>query len=222
MYDEEQTMHIRSLCMQNYETRQITNKRKYRDREKLRKKAFYLSLISMAIAVVSQYVIDVVFKIFNGRPFRDWFKVTYPWQIYYAAVISGAINGILVVYLPSKPFAIAAVIVATIVYQTLASLTNLTTLNSQQLTESIVRDVFIILVILYILNRISPKDEFGNSKSLFGNVLEDDDLSHLFVVTLVGSVVINLSTFLGRLEYSAIFGETAIDTGIASHIEIPE
>lgn len=189
MYDEYQASHIRSLfviqeCPRSQSKKNLIG---------------FVFLVSMIIAVVSQYIIDVLFKILERQRFGEWFKVNFPWQTYYAAVISGGINGILLVLLPSKLFAIAAVLVATITYETLARLTNLSTLNSEELVRSIVRDIFLILLVLYIINEISGKDE-GN------DYLYTKEFDELFIVLLTSSIVINISLYLSRYGFNKIFG----------------
>lgn len=189
MYDEYQAAHIRSLCV-------IQNTKPPRSKKDV---IGYVFLVSMIIAVVSQYIIDVIFKIITRQKFKEWFKVNFPWQTYYAAVISGGINGILLVILPSKLFAIAAVLVATITYEMLAGLTDLSTLNSEELVRSIVRDIFLILLVLYIINGVSGKDE-GN------DYLYTKEFDELFIVLLTSSIVINISLYLSRYGFNRIFG----------------
>ncbi len=196
MYDDEQISHIRNLCLIEYnEMKENKNKQNSLNKYERRSLALYYSMISIMVAVVSQYVIDVIFKLLNKTNIKDLFKVTYPWQVYYSIVIASAFTGMLKVYLPSKLFAIAAVITTTIIYQTVAYLTGEETLTSEELVESIIADIFIVQLILYIINRL-----IGNSQNKTKN-----GIGNIFVVTLVSSIVINVASFLSKNAYSTLF-----------------
>lgn len=199
MYDKSQTSHIRRLCLVEYN--EIQNLKKKQNKIKLREKAFYYSLIAIMVGIVSQYVIDVLFKLINGTSFKDLFKVSYPWQVYYSIVISSAFIGYLKVYLPAKLLSISAVIITTIVYQTIAYITGEETLTSEELIESIIADIFIVQLIIYIYTRLrSDNNDSENSNKA------DNELGNIFVVTLSSSIVINVASFLSKNAYSKLFG----------------
>ena len=87
-------------------------------------------MIAILVGIVSQYVIDVVFKLLNGTNLKDLFKVSYSWQVYYSIVISSSFIGLLKAYLPPKLLTYAAVLISTIVYQTIARITGQETLTN--------------------------------------------------------------------------------------------
>ena len=187
MYDKSQTSHIRRLCLVEYN--EIQSLKKKQNKIKLREKAFYYSLIAIMVGIVSQYVIDVLFK------------VSYPWQVYYSIVISSAFIGYLKVYLPAKLLSVSAVIITTIVYQTIAYITGEETLTSEELIESIVADIFIVQLIIYIYTRLRSDNNDGED-----NNKADNELGNIFVVTLSSSIVINVASFLSKNAYSKLFG----------------
>lgn len=196
MLDNEQSSHIRNLYLIEYNKinkskrkQEITSKK-----EKL-KLAFYYSLISIMVSVVSQYVIDIVFKLINKTPFKELFKVSFPWQIYYSVIISSAFIGLLKVYLPAKIISVVAVLISTIIYQTLAKITNQDVLTNEELIESIIADIFIIELILYIYGKLSNKNNKEN----------EDQIENLLVITLSTSLIINISAFLSKNIYSILF-----------------
>lgn len=196
MYDKAQTSHIRKLCLVEYN--EIQNLKKKQNKIKLRDKAFYYSLIAIIVGIVSQYVIDVLFKLINGTSFKDLFKVSYPWQVYYSIVISSAFIGYLKVYLPAKLLSISAVIITTVVYQTIAYITGEETLTSEELIESIIADIFIVQLIIYIYSKLRSESNSSSNS--------DDGVGNIFVVTLSSSLVINVASFLSKNAYSKLFG----------------
>ena len=198
MYDESQTSHIRRLCLIEYN--EIQELKKRQSKRKRKELAFYYSMVAIMVSVVAQYVIDVVFKILRGENFKKWFKVTYPWQSYYAVVIASAFIGILKAYLPPKLLSISAVILTTIVYQTIAKITGLTTLTSEELIESIIADIFIVQLILYIYERLT-----SNKKNKKQENKEITSIGDIFVITLSTSLVINIASFLSKNAYNTLF-----------------
>ena len=77
-----------SITMQN--NKKKTNKLK---------KAYISSLVGMIVAVAGIYIVNIIFNLLEKKKFNEIFKVSSSWQLYYAAVIAGGINGILVVFL---------------------------------------------------------------------------------------------------------------------------
>ena len=124
---------------------------------------------------------------------KDLFKVSYPWQVYYSIVISSAFIGLLKAYLPPKLLTYAAVLISTIVYQTIARITGQATLTNEELIESIIADIFIVQLIIYVYSRLTSSN---NSADGVGNI---------FIATLSSSLVINVSSFLSKNAYSKLF-----------------
>lgn len=190
MYDEEQTMHIRKIfCFNN---NFINNQKKQKSKKEILSTCFLFVIIS----VISQYAIDVISKILQRLPMSEWFKVTFSYKVYYAAVITAFINGLLSTKLNGRLFAISAVIVATTIYQTILYLTDEETQSNIELVYSIIRDIFLILLILYIIDRLFNVDE--------NKTEEEVDTTNAITITIVASIVINLATFLSRSAYSVI------------------
>lgn len=187
MYDEEQMMHIRRIYIEKYNNK--IEKRKPNNKNSILQTCFLYVIIS----VISQYTIDVISKILQKLPITEWFKVTYSYKVYYAAVITAFINGVLANKITSKLFSIAAVIVASTVYQTILMMTNDEVTSDSDYIYGIVRDVFLILLILYIIERL-----FEDRSE------EDTNFSNGIAITIVASVVINLATFLSRSAYSVL------------------
>lgn len=190
MYDEEQTMHIRRICC---EICRCPNKTK---KKKTKKEILSTCFLFVIIAVISQYTIDVISKILQRLPVTEWFKVTFSYKVYYASVITAFINGLLSTKLSGKLFAISAVIVATTVYQTILYITNEDTQSNIELVYSIIRDIFLILLILYIIERLFDNNDKKSQ--------EEQQTSDAITITIVASIVINLATFLSRSAYSII------------------
>lgn len=187
MYDEEQMMHIRRIYVEKYNNK--IDKPKPNNKNSILQTCFLYVIIS----VISQYTIDVISKILQKLPITEWFKVTYSYKVYYAAVITAFINGVLANKITSKLFSIAAVIVASTVYQTILMMTNDEVASDSDYIYGIVRDVFLILLILYIIERL-----FEDRSE------EDTNFSNGIAITIVASVVINLATFLSRSAYSVL------------------
>ncbi len=173
---------------------QIQNKKK-------KNFAFLNSLVGMIVAVAGLYIVDVFFNIIMKKPFKEIFKVRSTWQAYYASIIAGGINGILVVYLSPKVYSTTAVIILTIIYETIAKMTGLTTLNNLELTRNIVRDIFLINLVLYIFNRLRNKEQEEQDDEI-----EDIELGELIDVTLISAIIINLTIVSSRLGINTIFG----------------
>ena len=192
MYDEEQMMHIRYICS-NMNVNNLNRKKQ----KKTKKEILSVCFLFVIISVISQYAIDVISKILQKLPVSEWFKVTFSYKVYYAAVITAFINGLLSTKLKGKLFAISAVIVATTIYQTILYLTEEETQSNIELIYSIIRDIFLILLILYIVERLFEDSNKDRSQ-------EQIDTNSAITVTIVSSIVINLATFLSRTAYSIL------------------
>lgn len=192
MYDEEQMMHIRYICS-NMNVNNLNRKKQ----KKTKKEILSVCFLFVIISVISQYAIDVISKILQKLPVSEWFKVTFSYKVYYAAVITAFINGLLSTKLNGKLFAISAVIVATTIYQTILYLTEEETQSNIELIYSIIRDIFLILLILYIVERLFEDSNKDRTQ-------EQIDTNSAITVTIVSSIVINLATFLSRTAYSIL------------------
>lgn len=192
MYDDEQMMHIRYICS-NMNVNNLNRKKQ----KKTKKEILSVCFLFVIISVISQYAIDVISKILQKLPVSEWFKVTFSYKVYYAAVITAFINGLLSTKLNGKLFAISAVIVATTIYQTILYLTDEETQSNIELIYSIIRDIFLILLILYIVERLFEDSNKDRSQ-------EQIDTNSAITVTIVSSIVINLATFLSRTAYSIL------------------
>lgn len=192
MYDDEQMMHIRYICS-NMNVNNLNRKKQ----KKTKKEILSVCFLFVIISVISQYAIDVISKILQKLPVSEWFKVTFSYKVYYAAVITAFINGLLSTKLNGKLFAISAVIVATTIYQTILYLTEEETQSNIELIYSIIRDIFLILLILYIVERLFEDSNKDRTQ-------EQIDTNSAITVTIVSSIVINLATFLSRTAYSIL------------------
>ena len=95
------------------------------------KRAYINAMVGMIVAVAGTYIVNVIINLLEKKKFNEIFLVSSTWQLYFASVIAGGLNGILVVFLPPKLYRFAAVILITVIYETIAGLTNATTLNNQ-------------------------------------------------------------------------------------------
>ena len=141
-----------SITMQN--NKKKTNKLK---------KAYISSLVGMIVAVAGIYIVNIIFNLLEKKKFNEIFKVSSSWQLYYAAVIAGGINGILVVFLKPELYRFAAVIISTIIYEVIAGLTGQTTLDNNSLVRAIVRDIFLIFFIIDVYKKLFKN--YNNKKA---------------------------------------------------------
>ena len=169
------------------------------------KRAYISALVGIIVAVAGIYIVNVIFNILEKRKFNEIFKVTSTWQLYYAAIIAGGINGILSVLLPPKLYRFAAVIVITIVYEVIAGLTGQTTLDDMGLVRALVRDIFLIFFIIDLYQKLfkdySKKDKKSNE--------EDDEnieINELLNVTLLSSIVLNIGIITTKTGINSILG----------------
>lgn len=167
--------------------------------------------IGILVGLVAQYVVDIVINILAKKSLLNIFKVSSSWQIYYTSVIAGGINGALVVILPEELFSFAAVFVITAVYNALQIFSTKEELEKEVKTNhsfvvGIIRDVFIILLVVYLMNKI------GINKKEKTNI-ELEEFESLFAVTLVSSVVLNISFYLTQTGINQILGLTSVLSG---------
>lgn len=167
--------------------------------------------IGILVGLVAQYVVDIVINILAKKSLLNIFKVSSSWQIYYTSVIAGGINGALVVILPEELFSFAAVFVITAVYNALQIFSTKEELEKEVKTNhsfvvGIIRDVFIILLVVYLMNKI------GTNKKEKTNI-ELEDFESLLAVTLVSSIVLNISFYLTQTGINQILGLTSVLSG---------
>lgn len=169
------------------------------------KKAYISALVGMIVAVAGIYIANIIFNILEKRKFNEIFKVTSTWQLYYASIIAGGINGILSVLLPPKLYRFASVIIITIVYEVIAGLTGQTTLDNMGLVRALVRDIFLIFFIIDLYKKLfkdyTKKDKKSNK--------EDDEnieINELLNVTLLSSIVLNIGIITTKTGINSILG----------------
>lgn len=167
--------------------------------------------IGILVGLVAQYVVDIVINILAKKSLSSIFKVSSSWQIYYTSVIAGGINGALVVILPEELFSFAAVFVITAVYNALQIFSTKEELEKEVKTNhsfvvGIIRDVFIILLVVYLMNKIGINKKEKTNEEL-------EDFESLLAVTLVSSVVLNISFYLTQTGINQILGLTSVLSG---------
>ncbi|MBQ4571509.1 MAG: hypothetical protein IJB21_07420 [Bacilli bacterium] len=169
------------------------------------KKVYISALVGMIVAVAGIYIANIIFNILEKRKFNEIFKVTSTWQLYYASIIAGGINGILSVLLPPKLYRFASVIIITIVYEVIAGLTGQTTLDNMGLVRALVRDIFLIFFIIDLYKKLfkdyTKKDKKSNK--------EDDEnieINELLNVTLLSSIVLNIGIITTKTGINSILG----------------
>lgn len=169
------------------------------------KKVYISALVGMIVAVAGIYIANIIFNILEKRKFNEIFKVTSTWQLYYASIIAGGINGILSILLPPKLYRFASVIIITIVYEVIAGLTGQTTLDNMGLVRALVRDIFLIFFIIDLYKKLfkdyTKKDKKSNK--------EDDEnieINELLNVTLLSSIVLNIGIITTKTGINSILG----------------
>lgn len=168
------------------------------------KRAYISALVGMIVAVAGIYIVNVIFNILERRKFSEIFRVTSTWQLYYAAIIAGGINGILSVLLPTKLYRFAAVIVITIVYEVIAGLTGESTLDNNGLVRAIVRDIFLIFFIVDLYQKLFK--DYSKKDDNQSNDLDDDnvEVNELLNVTLISSIVLNIGIITTKTGINSI------------------
>lgn len=170
------------------------------------KRVYISALVGMIVAVAGIYIVNVIFNILEKKKFSEIFKVTSSWQLYYASIIAGGVNGILSVLLPPKLYRFAAVIVITIVYEVIAGLTKESTLDNNGLVRAIVRDIFLIFFIIDLYQKLFK--DYSKKDSNKSNDLDDDNIevNELLNVTLISSIVLNIGIITTKTGINSILG----------------
>lgn len=208
--------------MDFYQICSINEQRKFNyKKQKIFQDNLFLSFcVGVIVGVSSLFVVDL-FKaaIEKKDPYRsDAFLSSM--QAYYAGAIAGGINGLLVLILPPTLYSMAAVIVLTIVYETIAGLTGLETQTSKQLIRSIVRDIFLVLFIVDFIEKLTGDnidDEPANLEEKNG--FTPFKFDELLTVTFVSSVVLNISLYGTSNMVNNLLGiKTDAQTAIPSDV----
>lgn len=168
-------------------------------------KAYISALVGMIVAVAGIYIANIIFNILEKRKFNEIFKVTSTWQLYYASIIAGGINGILSVLLPPKLYRFASVIIITIVYEVIAGLTGQTTLDNIGLVRALVRDIFLIFFIIDLYQKLF-KDYTKKEKKESDYEEDIIEINELLNVTLVSSIVLNIGIITTKTGINSILG----------------
>ena len=169
------------------------------------KKVYISALVGMIVAVAGIYIANIIFNILEKRKFNEIFKVTSTWQLYYASIIAGGINGILSVLLPPKLYRFASVIIITIVYEVIAGLTGQTTLDNMGLVRALVRDIFLIFFIIDLYKKLF-KDYTKKDKKSNNEDDENIEINELLNVTLLSSIVLNIGIITTKTGINSILG----------------
>ena len=185
-----------------YQAASITMQHCKKKKNKL-KKAYISALVGMIVAVAGIYIVNVIFNLLEKKKFNEIFKVSSSWQLYYAAVIAGGINGILVVFLKPELYRFAAVIISTLVYEVIAGLTGQTTLDNNSLVRAIVRDIFLIFFIIDLYKKLFKN---YNNKTAKDESDEDIEVNELLNVTLISSIVLNIGIVTTKTGLNSILG----------------
>ena len=174
-----------------------------RDKKIKKKRRAYISaMVGMIVGVAGVYFANILFNLLEKRKFSEIFKVTNSWQVYFASVIAGGINGILVVFLPPKLYRFAAVIVITVLYEVIAGLSNQSTLDNNALVRAIVRDIFLIFFIVDLYKKLF-KDYTKNEKN---NNDDDPRFDELLSITLISSIVLNIGIITTKTGLNSLLG----------------
>ena len=171
-------------------------------KQKKLKRAYLSAFVGMIVGVAGVYIANVLFNLLEKRKLNEIFKVTNTWQVYYASIIAGGINGVLVVFLPPKLYRFAAVIVITVLYEVIAGLTKQSTLNDASLVRAIVRDIFLIFFIVDLYQKLF-KDYTKKEKK---NSDDDPRFDELLNVTLISSIVLNIGIITTKTGLNSILG----------------
>lgn len=169
------------------------------------KKVYISALVGMIVAVAGIYIANIIFNILEKRKFNEIFKVTSTWQLYYASIIAGGINGILSILLPPKLYRFASVIIITIVYEVIAGLTGQTTLDNMGLVRALVRDIFLIFFIIDLYKKLF-KDYTKKDKKSNNEDDENIEINELLNVTLLSSIVLNIGIITTKTGINSILG----------------
>lgn len=143
--------------------------------------------IGLIVGVTVQYIAQLVIKLLNKTPLKDAVRVSGSWINYYTAGIAGGINGFLLPFIPSSLYSFSSVLVAVAVYNSLLYFSSEEELvNSIQsnlsFTVGIIRDVFLITFIIYVIRLIIP-----------ANTSKESNFSSLLETSIATSIVISIS-----------------------------
>lgn len=160
------------------------------------------SFKGIIIAIIAQFVVDMILSLTKDKKFENLFKKENLLE-YYAAVVVGAINGALLIIVPKRLFGFAAIIVGIVTYQFFLNIEDISKINFKNLVINIIRDSFIIYLVLYLIDNFKE------------NIIHlDKDINDLFIVTVITSLVINISLAYSRIGLNAILNlnESALVT----------
>lgn len=158
------------------------------------------------VGVSVQYIVEVVVKLFSKVRLKDSVKVSSNWQSYYGAGIAGGINGLLLTCIPSKLFPYAAVLVNVMVNNALLAFSSEEEVRKKlignwEFTVGIVRDIFLIVFIVYLINLISTIS--GKKETI---KREERDFNSLVEVTIISSIILSISFAFTQNSINRILG----------------
>ena len=165
------------------------------------KQAYLNAMVGMIVAVAGTYIVNILLNLLEGKKFNELFKVSTSWQLYYASVIAGGLNGILVVLLPPRLYRFAAVILITVIYEMLAGLSNIDTLDDVTLVKNIVRDLFLIFFIIDLYKKLFKN--YNNKQAKKED--EEVELNELLNVALISSIVLNIGIVTTKSGIEGLF-----------------
>ena len=165
---------------------------------------FFLLPYTAKYCIATQVLTPALFVFLNNliekKKFNEIFKVTSSWQIFYASVIAGGINGVLVVYLPPKLYRFASVIVIAVLFEIINGISNNTYSTNYTFISNIVRDIFLIFFIIDLYKKLF-KDYTKNKKN---DSIDEIEFDELLGVTLLSSIVLNIGIVTTRTGINSI------------------
>lgn len=166
------------------------------------------SFVGLIAGICVQYIVEVVLKLMKKTKLLDSIKVSGSWQAYYTAGIAGGINGFLLPFLPNNLYSFSSILVVVSVYNALLFFS-----TEEELEESlqsnndfvfgIIRDIFLIMFIVYIFGLISKGLNNKQSQNK-----EELPFSNLLGVTIISSIIISLSFNYTQNTLNSILGFT--------------
>ena len=158
------------------------------------------------VGVSVQYIVEVVVKLFSKVSLKDSVKISSNWQSYYGAGIAGGINGLLLTFIPSKLFPYAAVLVNVMVNNALIVFSSEEEIKKKivsnwEFTVGIVRDIFLIVFIVYLINIISTI--VGKKETI---KREERNFNSLIEVTIVSSIILSVSFAFTQNSINKVLG----------------
>ena len=173
-------------------------------------KALKSSYVGLITGLVVQYIVQFVIKLFKRKTIKEAAIVDGSWIVYYTAAITGGINGFLLPFIPTNLYPFSSVLVAVAVYNGLLLFSNEVDIaNNKQsnlsFTVGIIRDLFLINFIIFIVNKILPKSD----------VSKKDDFNSLLSSTISISIIISISFSLSQTGINNILRLTnSLDVAI--------